>query len=96
MTTRYDLCTGRKDQNGKTHWTKVGVMFPSREGDGFSIKLEAYPLPNDKGEVWVSAFVPKERDESGIREQTIARSPQAPARGRAPIADDVPFAPEWR
>jgi hypothetical protein len=28
---------------------------------------------------------------SSVREQTIARSPQAPARQSAPIDDDVPF-----
>jgi hypothetical protein len=87
MTQRYDLCTGRKDRDGKTHWTKIGVMFPSQQGDGFSIKLEAYPLPNDKGEVWVSAFVPKDRDDRG----PPPRQSQAPARGHAPIDDDIPF-----
>ena len=92
MTTRYDLCTGRKDQNGKTHWTKVGVMFPSREGDGFSIKLEAYPLPNDKGEVWVSAFVPKERDDA---REPARQQPQTRG-GRDPLAGDIPFSMEWR
>jgi phenylpropionate dioxygenase-like ring-hydroxylating dioxygenase large terminal subunit len=67
-------------------------MFPAREGEGFSIKLEALPLPNEKGEVWVRAFVPKDRDDSGsVRQQTIARSPQAPARSSAPIDDDIPF-----
>jgi hypothetical protein len=92
MTTRYDLCTGRKDQNDKTHWTKIGVMFPSRDGTGFAIKLEALPLPNDKGEVWVSAFVPKERDDNAPRQQAATRSQSAaPSRSSAPIDDDIPF-----
>lgn len=93
MTQRYDLCTGRKDRDGKTHWTKIGVMFPSQQGDGFSIKLEAYPLPNDKGEVWVSAFVPKDRDAPPPRQS------QAPSRGGGRAADpedSIPFAAEWR
>lgn len=62
MSNRYDLCTGRKDRDGKSHWTRIGVMFPAREGDGFAIKLEALPIPNDKGEVWISAFLPKEKE----------------------------------
>jgi hypothetical protein len=87
MTTRYDLCTDRKDQNDKTHWTKIGVMFPAKNGDGFAIKLEALPLPNDKGEVWVSAFVPKDKDDSA----PPARQ-QAPTRGgRDPLDGDIPF-----
>jgi hypothetical protein len=89
MTTRYDLCTSRKDQNDKTHWTKIGVMFPSKNGDGFAIKLEALPLPNEKGEVWISAFVPKERDDA--RELAPRQQASAPERGRAPINDDIPF-----
>ena len=63
MANRYDLVTSRKDREGKTRYTKIGVMFPAKEGDGFSMKLEALPLPNDKGEVWISAFVPRERDD---------------------------------
>lgn len=94
MTTRYDLCTPRKNGE-KTYWTKVGSMFPARQGDGFTIKLDALPLPNEKGEVWVSAFVPKEQDEAPARQQTRS----APAgRGSSPsrstedeINDSVPF-----
>ena len=91
MSTRYDLCTSRKDQNDKTHWTKIGVMFPSKNGDGFAIKLEALPLPNEKGEVWVSAFVPKERDdmrEPPARQQTSTR---ATGRGPEPLDSFIPF-----
>jgi hypothetical protein len=83
MTNRDDLCTGRKDKDDKTHWTKIGVMFPAKNGDGFAIKLEALPLPNDKGEVWVSAFAPKERDDS--RQQTQSRA------GRTDDGGDIPF-----
>jgi len=60
--TRYDLCSPRKDRDGKTRWQKVGVMFPAKQGDGFSLKFDSYPLPDEKGEVWVSAFVPKPKD----------------------------------
>lgn len=67
MATRYDICTGRKDNEGKTRWTKIGAMFPAREGDGFSIKLDALPLTNEKGEVRLSAFVPKPRDDQQQR-----------------------------
>jgi hypothetical protein len=92
MTNRYDLCTGRKDKDGKSHWTKIGVMFPAREGDGFSIKLEALPLPNEKGEVWISVFVPRERDDNQDRREPQTRAPQrALGRGPIDISDEVPF-----
>lgn len=63
MTARFDLVTSRKDREGKTRYTKIGAMFPAREGEGFALKLDALPIPNDKGEVWISAFVPRERDD---------------------------------
>ncbi|EIM25726.1 hypothetical protein [Microvirga lotononidis] len=65
MSNRYDLLTSKTDKDGKKRWTKVGVMFPSKQGEGFSIKLEALPLPNAEGEVWISAFVPRENDGQG-------------------------------
>ena len=62
MARRYDIVSGRTDANGKTYWTKLGSMWPAKEGDGFSIKLEALPLPDKEGNVWIRAFVPKERE----------------------------------
>lgn len=80
MSTRYDLLTSKTDKDGKKRWTKVGVMFPSKQGEGFSIKLEALPLPNAEGEVWISAFVPRDRDEAPAQQ-----------RGGNNLDDDIPF-----
>jgi len=82
---RYDICSGSKDQNGKTRWLKIGAAFPAKSGEGFSIKLDALPLPDERGQVWLSAFVPTENAarqpvKSGARETT------ADDRG-----DDIPF-----
>jgi hypothetical protein len=58
MTSRYDILSGRTDKDGKKRWTKIGAaecrgrgldqcMWPpisSKQGEGFSIKLEALPL----------------------------------------------------
>ena len=94
MTTRYDLCTASKNGD-KTYWNKIGSMFPARNGDGFTIKLDALPLPNEKGEVWVSAFVPKERDDQQTRSAKASqlRSAVRPARSTGDdINDSIPFA----
>lgn len=45
---RFDLLTVREN-NGKTYFTKVGAMFPNKNGDGFSIVLEALPIPGPDG-----------------------------------------------
>jgi len=67
MASRYELMTAR-ESNGKTYWTRLGVMFPMQGGkDGFSITLEALPIPqigNDgKIECRMVAFPPKEQDQ---------------------------------
>lgn len=54
---RLDALVGRKDKNGKTHWTKIGVAFPRDKG-GYSVKLDALPLD---GELLLA--VPLERGE---------------------------------
>ena len=89
MTERYDLCVARSyETNGekKTTWTRIGVMFKSRNGDGFDISLEALPLPElyeGKLRTSIKAFVPRPRDGA------------APRPGPAPAAgggrDDIPF-----
>jgi hypothetical protein len=85
MTSRYDILSGRTDKDGKKRWTKIGSMWPSKQGEGFSIKLEALPLPNAEGEVWISAFVPRENDGGAPA--------RVPANRGTPIAldDDIPF-----
>lgn len=87
MTNRYDVVSAKKDREGKTRWTKIGVMFPAKQGDGFTIKLEAYPLPNEQGEVWISAFVPRENEGSpAARRPSPTRAPT-----RDELNDEIPF-----
>ena len=68
MTERFDVMTPRSGRDGKTYWTRIGVMFPNRNG-GFSIQFEALPIPtlSDDGklEVRAVAMVPRERDDQG-------------------------------
>lgn len=45
---RYDLLTAR-EKDGRSYFTKVGVMFPNRNGDGFTILFEALPIPTAEG-----------------------------------------------
>ena len=67
-------------------YTKIGAMFPSKSGDGFAIKLDALPLPNEKGECWLGAFVPRPRDEAPAQRQPAHSSRMADA-----IDDEIPF-----
>jgi hypothetical protein len=43
-----DVISPREDSKGNTRWIRVGVGFPN--GNGTRVLLDAYPLPNEKGE----------------------------------------------
>ena len=82
MTVFKDICTGRRyTKNGeeKTAWTRVGVLI---EKDGRQyVKLEAYPLPNADGEVFLSVFEPRPREQQG----------QQRSAPRDDLDGDIPF-----
>lgn len=44
-----DVISPREDNKGNTRWIKVGVAFEN--GVGQRILLDAYPAPNQKGEI---------------------------------------------
>ena len=83
---RYDLLSPRPGKDGKTHWMKVGVMF-DRDKGGFSLTLDALPLPDEKGRVMLLASEP--RDQSAPRQPEPRRA--APKYDeRNPPPDDFP------
>jgi hypothetical protein len=93
MADRYDLVTSKQDSSGKWRSHKVGVMFPAKDGgDSFTIKLESLPLPNEKGDVWVRAWPP--RDDDGPRRSGPSGGVSS-GRKTPPAADpddsDIPF-----
>ena len=59
-----DIVQPREGKEGKTYWQKLGVKFVSDDGKE-SIKLDALPLPNEKGEVWMNVFEQKPREDAG-------------------------------
>lgn len=62
MADRYDIVTPRPGKDGKTFWLRIGSMFQSKDGNGYAIKLDALPLPNEKGEIWLKASEPRQND----------------------------------
>lgn len=86
MTERYELKSPRKGKDGKTFWTRVGVAFPNKNGDGFNLILEAYPLPDAEGRVMMTMMPPFERDEGHASKQQSRPAPE-----RRELDDDIPF-----
>lgn len=52
------------EKNGekKTAFNKVSIAFDNKNGDGFSAKLEVYPLPDKNGEIWIHFKKPKPKE----------------------------------
>lgn len=50
-----------KRSGDRTNWIHVGMAF--KRENKFSMKLETYPMPNEKGEVWLQLYERSEGDE---------------------------------
>ena len=52
MADRYEFKVMRKGSDGKSYGNRIGVAFPWKGKDGFSLVLDALPIGqmNDKGE----------------------------------------------
>tara|TARA_R110001632_G_scaffold173850_1_gene293287 strand:- start:2471 stop:2728 length:258 start_codon:yes stop_codon:yes gene_type:complete len=78
----YDVVQGTKyfkDGEEKTRWQKIGVAF-EKDGKITSVKLEALPIPNKDGEIWLNIFEQKPREVNGM-----------PVNNSNPSDDEVPF-----
>lgn len=78
---RWDALTVR-EKDGKSYWTKIGVMFESRDG-GFMAQLDALPIDGK-----IVFREPRSREGSDER--------RGSTQGAGFGSDDVPFAREDR
>ena len=59
----YDVVSGRNfGGQDKKRLTNVGIAFEGDDGKITGIKLNALPLQNENGEIWLSLFEQKPRD----------------------------------
>lgn len=58
--TRYDIVTPRARKDGKTFWLKIGSGF-ARDNGGYSIVLDALPIPDKDGKVTMLMSEPREK-----------------------------------
>lgn len=95
MSTRYDAVAVREyEVNGESRssFTNIGVAFPLKERDGYSLLLHCLPAPVD-GEYKILLFPPKPKEDQ--RQETPAKRQQSygqQSRGRdRELDDDIPF-----
>jgi hypothetical protein len=90
MTDRYDALTVREDKDGKAWFTKIGAMFANRNGEGFTLMLDAVPASTE-GQYKIILAVPKARED-----RVPDGSRGAPSRGGFKsrpdnLDDQIPF-----
>jgi len=86
MTKRFDLISPRPSKSGKVYWLKIGAAFPLDKG-GFSLILDALPLPDAEGRVSLLMKEPIDRDGGN-------RDPQPDQGGASSSSvpdDEIPF-----
>lgn len=85
-----DIVQPREGKEGKTYWQKLGVKFVSDDGKE-SIKLDALPLPNEKGEVWMNVFEQKPREDAGVATGTWSKPNDTATTDDTEKPDEIPF-----
>lgn len=93
MTDRYDALGVREDKNGKAWFTRLGSAFPTRDGLGYTVLLDAIPAPAD-GQYKIILTVPKPKDE---KPQQQSRGQSRGGYSGGGVDDEsIPFSMEWR
>jgi hypothetical protein len=98
MTQRYEAVAVRRyEQNGeeKSSFTNIGVAWPMKERDGFTLRLHCLPAPVD-GEYQVLLLPPKPKeDRPQERKQSYGeangRGKAAPQSNSRDLDDEIPF-----
>jgi hypothetical protein len=100
MSQRYDAVAVRRykdrDGNEKSQFTTIGIAWPMKDKDGYTLRLNAIPA-SVEGEYVILLMPPRPKDDNRAGGQ-----PRGEERGNsrggyaAPMDDDIPFAPEWR
>lgn len=100
MSERYDAVAVRKytdrDGNEKSSFTNIGVAWPMKDRDGYSLRLHCLPAPVD-GEYSILLFPPKPREDAEQRPPQRQQTYSAD-KSRRQVApsfqtgdDDIPF-----
>jgi len=69
----YNLVQGKKyflNGEEKTQWIKIGKLFTKMDIPS-SVKLDALPLPDDKGEVWLKVFPEDFLDKQAFKKEEV-------------------------
>lgn len=94
MTGKYNLFQPVDKAGGRTYWHKLGVAFPNKSKNGWSLTFNSLPIPNSTGQVIVHMFEDKPRPEDTARSDTRDKVFEG-GEDKPPwddkLDDDIPF-----
>lgn len=76
------VCKSVRENGGSKFWPEIGAAWIDRSGRSISIQLDALPLPDDRGRVWLR-LMPRKGVEVTVAAEEVAES-----------ADPIPFGDE--
>lgn len=79
----------RRNDPDKTDWTRLGIGWSDSKGT--RIKLNALPIPDENGEVWISLFEDDGSGGQGARGDDQAGDDQAGDANKSDMDDEIPF-----
>ena len=84
MKNMYRVVQGQKRRNDpeKKDWVRLGIAFS--DSNGMRVKLNALPLPDENGEIWLNLF----EDEPKSGGQQVRGSSQQNSNS---MEDSIPF-----
>jgi hypothetical protein len=90
----FNVVVKREYQQGadtRTQWMTIGKAFANKKGGGFTILLNALPLPGPNGQVSLSMFPDTGRPERIQQNLPYpAGQSQGPSSEQGPLGDDPP------
>lgn len=88
---RWDVVTWKKLPSGKNFRRVIGSALPKKEGGGFTLFLDALPLPGPDGSCQLSVEKPQERTASTGGGGGGWQQPRRPTVPGAEDDDEIPF-----
>ena len=85
---RLDALTVR-ESNGKSFWTRIGVAFEAKDGNGWTVMLDAMPAPQD-GQFKIMLRAPRQDGEAPKQAYSADKNKRSVPAFEAPD-DDLPF-----
>ena len=74
MKKMYRVVQGQKRRSDpdKKDWVRLGIAFS--DSGGTRVKLNALPLPDENGEIWLNLF--EDEPKSGVQQVQVSSQPE--------------------